>query len=155
MGYPKASKIIDDKTVLAYAAGFLDGEGCIEIRPRDQSSRKKGQFYLRITIAGIHEPTIRWIKDTFGGHVNYRPSQNKKWKPVWAWVASSHEAKIFLEQLLPYIKIKKPQALLAIELASRIQYPNGRGKAGMSEDEREVRCRLYEAMKLMKSGDQE
>ncbi len=40
---------------------------------------------------------------------------NPKWKVTWRWVAHGEGGAQFLELILPYLKLKRPQAELAIQ----------------------------------------
>ncbi len=68
----------------------------------------------------------------FGGNV-YLSHDNRRnpnaHKDGYKWIATASESIIILKQLLPYLKIKKPQAELAISFQSRRLTP-GRPKNG-------------------------
>ena len=46
-------------------------------------------------------------------------ARSEKWKPVFSLVLASAKAKNFLEAILPYLRIKKEQAEIAIEFQKR------------------------------------
>lgn len=98
---------------LAYIAGIFDGEGCICLR----RAKKKG-VALDISVVNTNEWLMQWLKFALGG--NFYPVQkegrrNKNWKPCWRWTISSNRALDCLKLLYPYLRLKKPQAELAIK----------------------------------------
>lgn len=103
-------------TNLAYAAGIIDGEGCIGVYKQKNKKARVGYFIaLIISVSmGDSEATL-WLKDTFGGsHHCFKPLFRDN-KPRFRWQMSATKASNFLCNLLPYLKVKKQQAELAIE----------------------------------------
>jgi hypothetical protein len=98
------------ETDKAYVAGIVDGEGGIEVRyglTRDPSGR--------VTIWNTYKPLIDWLTETIGmGTVTSRIRSNAKvqgTKPCYLWEISSRQnVAALLQQLLPYLKIKKEKA---------------------------------------------
>jgi hypothetical protein len=72
-----------------------------------------------VIIAMCDLPVIEWLYNMFGGsfttRTNYPSRQNNNRRPQWAWSIYSSDAQIFLEQILPYLQVKRQQAELAIE----------------------------------------
>ncbi len=54
--------------VNAYAAGILDGEGCISIRHDKRDDRPEHTYTPRITIVNTNKQVINWYKENFGGN---------------------------------------------------------------------------------------
>lgn len=109
---------------LAYAAGLFDGEGCVTIsltRPKMQTNRRLTPRYdLQTKISNTHRPILEWMHDNFGGVIitHYPRSKNRdasNWRQAWIWQIKCYPAQKVLELLLPYLKIKREQAILAIE----------------------------------------
>lgn len=110
------------KTDLAYTAGIIDGEGCIHIS-RQWDKRYKGcyKYSLSVSVASTDEWLCKWLHFAWGGSVHYATKNNPKWRPSWVWQLSSKQACKFLKTILPYLRIKRPQAEIAIEFQSRQQ----------------------------------
>jgi len=96
------------KTDLAYIAGFFDGEGCIYI------GKSGGWHHLRVTASQANEWIITWLKFSFGGSVNKMTCETG-YRQRWQWHAEGSNAYEFLTSILPYIKLKKAEAELAIQ----------------------------------------
>lgn len=91
---------------LEYLAGFFDGEGSIGI-----------YRYLEPTVQlGLtNEEMLRNLQNQWGGSVTkYKCKTNRK--PAWGWsLYSKAQIKPFLEAILPYLILKKQEALVMLE----------------------------------------
>lgn len=105
----------------AYIAGFIDGDGSIILQIVKNKSYKQG-FQLRISIA-FQQKTKRhwfllWLDKTLN-KVGYLQKRNDSIS-VYTIVVQD-KVKDLLETLLPYLKIKKQQAKIAIQVFERKQ----------------------------------
>jgi len=120
------------KVDLAYVAGIVDGEGTICIH---QDRAKSGKVYLqlRVDVTNTNEWLIQWLKFALGGHVDVsrRAERGKNWKPAWRWSVSANQASAFLKLIYPYLRLKKPQAEIAIKFQE--QKPNRGHRSTESE----------------------
>ena len=117
---------------LAYAAGFFDGEGSIGIYHHRKKTCKSGwQNGLRVRGYNTNEMVIRWFEYNFGGSVHKKKAEANR-QQGYVWNADSRIAYQFLKQVLPYLKVKKSQAELALSFQERRQ-PTHRtqGQLGM------------------------
>ncbi len=99
------------KTDLAYTAGIIDGEGSIGL----YIHRGKGDYVLRVEVGNTNEWLIQWLKFAFGGSTRLHSGQPENHKPLWCWQIQGVKALGFLELVYPYLRLKKPQAGVAIE----------------------------------------
>jgi len=100
------------KEDLAYIAGVIDSDGCISIN-RDI---KKYQPTVQVTQA--QPEAINLINKIFGG--NYRIVKQSKsslnYKDLYLWrIRSRKNLGIFLEAILPFLRIKRKQAKIVID----------------------------------------
>lgn len=106
------------ETEKAYLAGFIDGEGCIDTTKAGSSNISKR---IRLTITNTNEVILRYIKDLigFGSFYSLRPAryQNQNTKECFVYQVCSLQAVQVLKEVLLYLKVKKGQAILAIEYA--------------------------------------
>jgi len=107
-----------DEKDLIYLAGFFDGEGnvCIAKHFRGELDRQKNPSYkLQIVIGSTDRSVLLEFheKTQLGNICIQRPSY-KNAKALYRWQMGSRNAKEFLEALLPYLRIKRQQAELAI-----------------------------------------
>lgn len=118
------------KTTLSYTAGIIDGEGYVSITGNPKYSLS---LSLRVSVELTNEALVRWFEDTFGGVVYYRPPEKAVHKPTWTWTIRSKDALKFLKVIYPYLRLKKPQAEVAIKFYE--QRPKRKGHA-LQEDEK-------------------
>jgi hypothetical protein len=100
---------------LAYIAGLFDGEGCISMMGP----------HLIIIISNTFKESLEFVDRVFGilggGICEMHPSKKVKlvhsnYKRRYDWRIRGKNAARILELLLPYLIIKKEQAILGIEL---------------------------------------
>ena len=121
------------REALAYTAGIIDGEGCIGIYSSNALARKrKRRLILEVSVTNTNEWLINWIYFNFRGCIYKKRMLARHYKQVYLWSASSLQAKTLLELLLPYLRIKKPQAEIALQFQSHKSHNSG-GKTKSSE----------------------
>lgn len=94
-----------DIAILAYLAGFFDGEGCITTQTGNGVS-------LRVTAAQIDPAPLLLLQRYFGGHV-YPPYGSNS---ASTWVVSAREGTTFLKAVGPLLLVKRRQAELALQM---------------------------------------
>lgn len=110
----------------AYAAGIIDGEGCISIHYRSgrhYDGSKYRFIQLRVTVVNTNLVLVHWLRDKFGFNVSGRGSAVKdplRHKPRYAAELPSQKAATFLEAIEPHLLIKKEHATLALQVHKRI-----------------------------------
>lgn len=133
--------MIDTET-LAYAAGFIDAEGCIHVsllRPSKANRRVTPRYDLFLKVSNTDLPVLEWLKSTFGGAIVKHHSRNEnrvgnKWSTAWHWQVSGKSAQDCLELMLPYLKIKKQQAIAAVEFQDFNQKYQARFQANREQE---------------------
>ena len=106
------------KIDLAYTAGLIDGEGSISIlrARRSNPNYKSPAYILSVTCTNTHKGIIEWMHEMFGASkaLRQRHRNNPKWKDSYHWCTAANMALEFLQQIQPYLRIKRKQAELAI-----------------------------------------
>ncbi len=125
-------------TDLAYMACFIDGEGTICIT--NPSSRNGASFGLLICVTNTHRGAIDWCLECFGGAINTRHGNHPVYRPCHIWKTTGARAAAVLQQLLPYFKIKKEQALIGLAFQERLEAYNGHKHKQVSPEERQYRA---------------
>lgn len=127
---------------LAYAAGIIDGEGCIyvhksAIRMTPKLEIKMGEY-----------PCVEFFQSVFGGTVSKLKVRKNGYRVLYRWVAQGENALCILESLLPYLKGKKEQALELLTWPNRnaINY----GKRGMPQAVKEMRSDIHQNLRKLK-----
>lgn len=104
-------------TEVAWAAGIIDGEGCITItRQKPGTSGRinpSHRLFLKVTMG--HEPTVRRLLAIFGvGSVHLQES-SQGYNDAWSWWVASRQAGDVLMLVRPYLVTKAAEADLGFE----------------------------------------
>lgn len=108
---------------LAYAAGIIDGEGCIYSRVHLTKSGSISTL-LQLQITMCSECVIAWFAELFGGDVFVSQPPSLKNKVRYIWQIRGRQVGPVLQALLPYLREKKQRAKLAIEMSALISANN-------------------------------
>lgn len=116
------------KVDLAYTAGIMDGEGSIGIAKHKSKSCRTGYtLELCVQVTTSDEWLCQWLKFGFGGSLSH--STNSAGNPMWHWIIVARKASQFLRLICPHLKLKQPQAKLAI------QFQDAKRHSGHKSDE--------------------
>ena len=100
------------RTEKAYIAGLFDGDGCVCIGLL-KPLRYALNHYLIVGITNKDLSIMKWLKRKLhGGIVSHKEYGKNDW---YVWRLKSSLALELLQQIYPYLKIKKKRAKLAIE----------------------------------------
>lgn len=126
---------LSKKEWLIYAAGFVDGEGCISI----YHMKKRNIHVLRISAPQLKPEPLYILQSLFGGKVNYLTPRKTHPRGIYKWEATSRAAGIAVQELAPYLIIKKAEAEVALQFLARV---TRRIRNAMTEDELQERDKL-------------
>jgi hypothetical protein len=100
----------------AYIAGLFDGEGCVCLILR-KVNMKSPKVMLLCTISNTNKNVLLWCREVIGcGSVNLSyETKEKNRQPCSLFSISFKPAMLFLKDILPFLKIKKDRAILAIK----------------------------------------
>ncbi len=118
------------KQLLSYLAGIIDSDGNLRIE-RKRVKRMIGPHY-RINIRCgqvLPSPAVELLARTFGGRVGLRKSRRPNHRDLVTWSLHDRMAEPAIRALLPYLVVKKTEALHLLELR-RLK---GQGKQGVTE----------------------
>lgn len=107
-----------EPTVLAYLAGVIDSDGYITIH---RSVRLERVYHAaRVGISGTRPEPHRLAVSLWGGKVGcYRP-RNLRHRPQFQWSRTGDDAVGIILAVLPYLRVKRTQALAALELQEHV-----------------------------------
>lgn len=104
-----------------YLAGFFDGEGSIYAARPDQHIP---QSLVQVVTTRQEEP--EYYHQRWGGSVSHSEGQEENHSDSWTWRVSGENARIAVEQMLPYLRGKTAQAELFLEaIAYKLQERQG------------------------------
>jgi hypothetical protein len=107
---------------ILYLAGLFDGEGTICIqkdsRPLSKDNGRNWNPIYNITfrIGMIEEKAVKGFKEFFKvGFIDCEKSYHK-FRPMWRYsIRAKNDAKMVIEMIQPFLRVKKPQAKLALK----------------------------------------
>lgn len=114
-----------DDNVLPYLAGFFDGEGCVSIHHTNGSPKT---FGLTLSINQVDPRPLNLAKAAFGGTI-HKIVKKPPHRDIYAWHLNSTKARIFLEEVRPWLIVKADQADIAIAFQTNVE-EGGRVRAG-------------------------
>lgn len=123
------------RDVVAWAAGFIDGEGCIDLKRNTLSCTPR----VRATQTDIRP--LRRLQRYWGGKI-YRVTSDHK--DAWEWYLSGDQAFAFLERIVRSLTNKQDEARLLIE--NRALWPCETDYHFM------LQCRVKDHLQAMKRG---
>lgn len=148
--------MLSSETDLAYAAGIIDGEGCIGVYGYVRPSIALGKRYsltVRVSMVDSEPPTF--LHETFGGYLGHLhcPSRQKNnQRAQYYWCIAAQKARQFLIVVLPYLRARRKQAEVAIEFQTAQQRGIWRDK--MKAIEQLERGRMYSnQLKVLKGKE--
>ena len=122
-----------EATELAYIAGIIDGEGFITIR---RERHINDRYSLHVGAGNTDRPLLEWLQASFGGKLVFSPKP-EGYKDFFQWAIVSRSANNFLILILPYLRIKKDQAELALLFqAGKINKLTGKRRGNRTPSEK-------------------
>lgn len=106
---------------IAYCAGIIDGEGSICVTKTKPMQNRTNPLHAPLIRVGMNrEEPMKFLKETFEcGNIFYegvrkdRPNE----KPMYRWVVTNREMVVnVIDMILPFLLVKKEQALLVKEM---------------------------------------
>lgn len=90
-------------------AGFFDGEGYIGLLKRIRKG-KYIEYFLQVSVGQKDGAIMDWVIENYGGFLHHVKRDGS-----YQWIISNKVAYLFLKRITPYLKYKKPQAILALD----------------------------------------
>ncbi len=106
---------------LNYYAGFFDGEGCVMIK---KPSKACLCYVLEVRITNTNHSILEEYVNKFGGTIQKGTRLQANHKEKWQWCISSKKAFCFLQVIIPFLRLKRKEAELAIEFQGQIKAAN-------------------------------
>ncbi len=107
-----------EKKAWPYMAGIMDSEGSISLSISRKSSGYEG-FNLMLQVTNTNRRLIDWVVSNFGGRFVVETKTNSFanfGSKIFRWVMyGSENQEAFLLGIIPYLVIKKQQALLSLD----------------------------------------
>lgn len=147
-----------NKTDISWAAGLIDGEGCIFIMKRSPSlapRTKTSSFYVGVKVSMGDLKTVLELHRVFrvgSLHLNIKHKKNKNWSKYHVWLCQQRDCEGVLNKIFPYVRTKKKEIIIALKFLSLPLSSRG-GKGGSPVVSKELyrkRLSLWYKMKMIK-----
>lgn len=120
---PKGTKI-----ELAYLAGLIDGEGSIGLYETTSPNAGWRNYGLNLIVNMCDIEGIELLRSIYGGHLSMRKKSKACHRQQYRLKLGRHATYACLKDLLPYLRIKRLQAELAIQFAATVGDHNRKGR---------------------------
>ena len=107
-----------NETDLAWAAGFFDGEGSVQVVAR-KNGNKFQYFQLTINAPQINKEPLLKLQAMFHGQINPVKGLGTR-RQSYTWTLHAAKAKDALNLMLPYLIVKRNEAELALQFQSTL-----------------------------------
>jgi hypothetical protein len=99
---------------LCYIAGIVDSEGCIRLH---RSYRKYGcgvSYSIEVAVSNTNQKLLNYLRNvTDLGHITEKYNGENA-RNIYRWRLTTYHLKKFLLSIVPFLRIKKEQALLIV-----------------------------------------
>lgn len=117
---------------VAWAAGIIDGEGCISIirvPPTKKNGCRTVQYKMILKVTMGHRPTVERLLKIFGsGSRQDHVARTEKVNASYSWICQSVQVKKVLDVVRKYLFTKAEEADVALEFLSLPKFlVGGRG----------------------------
>lgn len=99
-----------NETALAWAAGFIDGEGCVSVVP---IHKRPGLYRLQMSASGTIKKPLERLQSLFGGSIQHYHRAREVRKDYWQWFLYGKKAQAVLKSLYDQFTVKTRQAAIA------------------------------------------
>lgn len=130
--------LYDHDLKLSYAAGLIDGEGCIGT----YWNKVHKNYQLRITVEMVDGEGIDVLIDLFGGKLYHKIFETRR--DTYSWMVFGSVAENSLKELLPFLHVKRDIAVTAL----KADWTTFKGKP-LTEAEKEIRRSVNKEIKIL------
>jgi hypothetical protein len=135
----------------SYAAGFVDGEGCITVRVSPSTKKHETwnpSMYASLTVSQVDPRPLMWMRDRWGGSLRAlkRRKDGRNDRDAWEWCIVGRQAQFFFEDVRDMLKVKQEACDNAMRLAT-LRKARGWGNALREEEvavQADIRARALE-----------
>ena len=139
-------------TALAYAAGFIDGEGCIHIARQRRRGRANVAYRARLTVAQSNREILEYLRDALGepAHLaKLRRTESQNRQP-YALVWDGRHAGAVLRKVLPHLRVKLHEARMLLRYLEECDVRVHPGPQGHAPEVWARREKFYKKLRRLK-----
>ena len=133
-------RIAPTDTDKAYAAGFIDGEGSVQIEERQVRGRPG--WRMNVSASQDDPRPLMWIQARWGGSIFPRRLRANG-RRSYHWSIHTRDADLLLRDILPFLQVKRVAAEIGLEFRLGLRSV---GRAGITASEVERRRDLKQRL---------
>lgn len=112
---------MNDELLLAYLAGVIDSDGYLSVKRTTYHVRVRGDagnpvFSEKIGCKQVTPEAIDLLHATFGGSRRMENASTPNGRRLHSWTVTDKQAALAAEALLPYLQIKREQAVVLLQV---------------------------------------
>lgn len=140
----------------AWAAGLIDGEGCIFIAKKNpRSDRKNGaktpNYVVAVKVAMCHEETIQRLYEIFQtGSLHKFEHTEEKLSTSYIWVSQAKTVRGILEKIAPYCITKREEIIVALEFLDLPKWYGGQFRGVKTTEHQQREYEIWDKMRRLK-----
>ena len=144
---------MNEKGIIPYIAGLMDGEGCITITRRKSCKNRiypNNYWYYepQTIISNTNKKVLSFCLSYYGGWIATVKMCKREHATVYHWKLTGDKMRGLLTDIIPYLIVKKKQAHMILFFP---RY-GGNGRKSRTDTERQEQERLWLAIKKLNSG---
>ena len=102
----RVNTVIPTDVDIAWAAGFIEGEGCFK-----RTNLKQTKLGQSITATQVHKPPLEKLQALFGGSLMLRNERRENQSGIWVWAVSGKNARALMALLHPYMSPRRQEQI--------------------------------------------
>lgn len=110
---PRRAREAVNPLIVAWAAGFFDGEGCVYAGEGVQKGGYR-RFTFTVSAGQVVRDPLEVLEEHWGGTIHPIQSRGYGSRPQWLWMVRGQAAARFLEDVLPFLRVKATVARAAL-----------------------------------------
>lgn len=145
-------------TQIAWAAGVIDGEGCISLTRRSPQAHNGAinpNYRLVLKVTMCDSRTIRTLHRLFGrGTLQKQKQLHAYWSQPWIWFCNATDAEEVLKLIRPYSVTKKREVDTALEFLAKTDRSRAGKARSLTPSEIALRERYFIKLRDLKTSNQ-
>lgn len=103
-------EVSEEKEIMAYIAGLIDGDGSIWMK------RVTDGYLPRVNLSNSCEQICQYLRKLFGGTVSFSAPRKEGQRSMYSWLLQGKEGcRTVLNSIYPYLAVKKDSAFEILE----------------------------------------
>lgn len=127
---------------LAWAAGFLDGEGCFGLHKTTGKNLHPTTRSPWLSVSQKRKGPLEKLAQMFGGNIHAQVIQGGKFH-AWQWCRTGACLTEIIPVLMPHLVLKHREAAIVLSYAETVKR---RGRVAIPDEVLTLRARLIEEM---------